>query len=269
MNLGNYSGTQHSASIGERLASSMEGKIGHRADLFVSDFQSINKRAANALIGYSESIGKPDASEVEAFVLKYFGGKIVADLTNARNKANYSVIECILKVPVQKLEFEASEKMQPIVAGVRFLDTDLGSIWEAEGDEGEKMLVRENKEPIEAILMGRRRRMRSTSGMATFASIANEVGELEIAKDDYVQAYYDGEERQAVIASIGNDTVKIRLNDGKMATVAKNAVLRVTSKTSQHNASHINFLRDFYKQFTSDEIVDKLYPANKSADNLA
>lgn len=259
-----------SSSIGNRLAASLAGKVGHRADLFLSDYEPINRKATKALIGYAENLGKPDTSEVESFVLKQFGGKVVADLTNARNKANFNVVECILKFPEQKRDYDDSKGMQTIVAGTRFMDTELGTIWETEADsDGNQFLVRNNKEDIGTIMMTRRKAMRSIANCVRFEQVRSEAGDLEFEKDDHVEAFYSNDQRQAIVASIGNDTAKLRLTDGKIITVAKTAILRVIAKTSKHGSEHIAFLRDFYKQFTSDEIVDKLYPPSKSTDNLA
>jgi len=259
------------SSIGERLAQKMSGKVGYRADLHLADYETINPKAARALIGYKASLGKPDSAEIEAFVLKVLGGKIVADLTNARNKADHHVVECVLKVPTRSRPIEDSNRMQTIVAGVRFMDVDLGDVWETESDDdGEsKRLVQVSRDNIDDILLARRRAMMSRAGSVTFASIADEDGELDLAKDDYVTAYLSGESKQGVIASVGNDLVKIRLPNGKVVRAAKSAVLRVEAKASRHGSDHIQFLRDFYKEFMAADMVDKLYPPNKSEENLA
>ena len=253
-----------SDSIGSRLAASLQGKNSFRPDLHVADFQHMTEKAVRALIGYSAALGKPDASEVDAFVIKHFEGKIVADLRNAKNIESCNVVECILKIPSHTRPYSDSKNMRTIVAGTRFLDADLGTVWDTEASGDDQCLVRVTKEPIKDILMARRNAMISKANLTTFADVEGERGELQIDKNDYAMAHYNGDQRKCVVASVGNDLVKVVFSDGSMASITKASVIRIEAKNDAGDAKHIKFLRDFYSQFTSQKIVDELYPPSKA-----
>lgn len=263
MNLSNISNR-----IAERVASS----IGHQArpDLFLSDYKKIGTDTAKVLVGYSSVMGKPKSNDITRFVLSTFEGQLVADLSNARNYTAQSVISCFVKVPQMKLPIEEKNNMTAI-SSTTFIDHELHDTWKVCDEESGKHLVRTSGDDIENILATRYRAMKSHAGLTKLTAIASEQGELQLTKGTLVHAYVQGNTVEALVISAKGNKIRLRTKGGVVSDVPRQAILEVAKASMAESDETIDELRDFYKQFMSEDIVDKLYPprnANKKTVNL-
>jgi len=257
MNLGNISNK-----IAERVASS----IGHesRPDLFISDYKTVGSDSAKVLIGYSGVMGKPNSHDINRFVLSTFDGQLIANLTNARNYPSHSVIACFVQTPKISLPIEEKKNMTAI-SSTSFIDHELHDTWEVSEEDNGRCLVRTSGDDIDSILATRYRAMKSHAGLTKLSAIASEQGELQLTKGTVVNAFVKGNTVEAIVISVKGNKVRIRTKSGSVGDVPRQAILEVAQAAITEDDETVEELRDFYKQFMSDEMVDKLYPPRDSA----
>lgn len=198
---------------------------GIRGDLIIADFQKLDANSAHVLMEYTPKLGRPSGDDIERYFAKTFEGKIVPVMASCSIKPQAISIVAKLNVPVRPFEdSEDKGKMTPIIAGMMYLDNQLGDHWEVKDEEGKKVLSKTSKENIDQIIASRRNRMFITKTPAVSLASLSEVKDF-LGKGDMVKAFHKG---SIIVAEISDKTksgFKLKNESGKEMAVAKEQIL--------------------------------------------
>jgi hypothetical protein len=199
---------------------------GIRGDLVIADFQKLDSISAHMLMEYSSKLGRPSGDDIERYFAKTFEGKIIPIMASCAIKPQSISIVARLNVPVRAIEDSQDKaKMTPIIAGMMYLDNQLGDHWEVkEEEDGKKILSKTSKDNIEQIIANRRNRMFITqTPNVSLASVA--VAREFLGKGDIVKAYHKGHVIPLEILECVKGGFKVKAQTGKEMTIAKEQVL--------------------------------------------
>ena len=198
---------------------------GVRGDLVIADFQKLDNNSAHILMEYTNKLGRPSGDDIERYFAKTFEGKIVPIMASCSIKPQAVSIVAKLNVPVR--DFEESQdksKMTPVIAGMMYLDNQLGDHWEVKEEDGKKILSKTSKENIDQIIATRRNRMFITKTPSVSLASLADVKEM-LGKGDIVKAYHKGNVIMAEITDRLKNGFKVKTEAGKEMAIAKEQVL--------------------------------------------
>jgi hypothetical protein len=219
-----------------RLRGKMTSKVGHRADLYLGDYRTINQTTAQILIGYGDRFGIPTGNDLSEYMVKSFAGQVVPQMATAKVHADIEAVSLVAEIyrPTRRLEDSGS---MTAIASTQYVDSDMGETWEVMGDEETKYLARVMKDDIGAILQERRNRMTSQySGKVCLAN-ALSAGINQVEQGALVRFYWNSSVLQGEVTQVQEQGIKINAEDGGTFTVPREAVtevLRWSSKTENN-----------------------------------
>ena len=198
---------------------------GVRGDIVIADFQKLDSNSAHVLLEYTPKLGRPSGDDIERYFAKTFEGKIVPVMASCAIKPQSISIVAKMNVPVRAFEdAQDKSKMTPVIAGMMYLDNQLGDHWEVKEEEGKKILSKTSKENIDQIIATRRNRMFITKTPSVSLASLAEVKDF-LGKGDIVKAYHKGHIIAAEITSSVKGGFKVKTEAGKEMTVAKEQIL--------------------------------------------
>ena len=225
-----------------RMRERMASKVGHRADLYLGDYRSINQITAQLLIGYDDRFGVPSGNHISEYMVKSFEGKVVPQMATAKVHKDIEAISVVAEIYRPTRRMEDSENMA-CVASTLYVDSDMGETWEVMGDEERKFLARVMKDDIGAILNERRKRMTSQYVGKVCLANALSAGINQVEDGALVRFYWNGTILQGEVTQVQENGVKINAEDGGSFTVPREAVtevLRWSDKTESNLKSSLS-----------------------------
>jgi hypothetical protein len=219
-----------------RLREKMTSKVGHRADLYLGDFRSINKITAQLLIGYDDRFGVPTGNHISEFMVKSFEGKVVPQMATAKVHNDIEAISVVAEIYRPTRRMDEAENMT-CIASTLYVDSDMGETWEVMGDETSKFLARVMKDDIGAILNERRKRMASQFTGDVCLANALSAGINQVEEGALVRFYWNAKVLQGEVTQVMENGVRINAEDGGTFTVPREAVtevLRWSDKTESN-----------------------------------
>jgi len=244
----------------DNLNLKMAQTVGHRGDMHVADFKSIDQNGGHLLIGYERSLGPITSQDVTAFVSRAFSGQLVPVMQTAKQyKAEGCVAVVVHRtVPTRKIE---DKNNMLAVANTMFLDQQMGDTWEVKAQpDGTKYLARISKDNIADIVGERRRRMSVHASTVTFGNTLS-AGVPNLNSGDQVRFYDSGQLLEGRVQSVG-DEVKIIAASGtfSVAPEAVVEILQVSPETLKNIQSHLQeYFTDAYGfENYAKELTDSL-----------
>ncbi len=209
-----------------RIREKMTSKVGHRVDLYLGDFRSINQITAQILLGYDDRFGVPTGNHISEFMVKSFEGKVVPQMATAKVHKDIEAVSVVAEIYRPTRRMEDSENMT-CIASTLYVDSDMGETWEVIGDETTKFLARIMKDDIGAILNERRKRMTSQFTGKVCLANALSAGINQVEDGALVRFYWNGKVLQGEVTQVQENGIKINADDGGAFTVPREAVVEV------------------------------------------
>ena len=228
-----------------RLRGKMSSKVGHRADLYLGDYRSINQTTAQILIGYGERMGIPTGNDISEYMVKSFSGQVVPQMATAKIHEDINAVSIVAEIyrPTRRIEDSGA---MVAVASALYVDSDMGETWEVVGDEETKYLARVMKDDIGAILQERRNRMTSQfSGKVCLAN-ALSAGINQVEAGALVRFYWNSRIMQGEVTQVQENGVKINAEDGGTFTVPRESVTEVLRWSSNTESNLKETLGDYF-----------------------
>jgi len=225
-----------------RMRDKMYSRVGHRADLYLGDFRSINQITAQLLIGYDDRFGVPTGNHISDYMVKSFEGKVVPQMATAKVHKDIEAISIVAQIYRPTRCMDDSENMT-CIASTLYVDSDMGETWEVMGDEESKFLARVMKDDIGAILTERRKRMTSQYVGKVCLANALSAGINQVEDGALVRFYWNGKVLQGEVTQVQENGVKINAEDGGSFTVPRESVtevLRWSDKTESNLKSSLS-----------------------------
>lgn len=223
---------------------------GVRGDLDIADFQKLDAVTAHLLVEFEPRIGKPKADDVERYFHKMFEGKVLPVMSSMSIKPGCVSILAQLNVPTRPMEDSSDKsKMTPVVAGMMYLDNQLGDVWQVKDTEdGNKVLARETKENIDQIIASRRNRMFVTkSSSVSLASVAT--AKSLLTAGCVVKAWHQGKLQNLEILASVEGGFKVKTEAGKETVVAKEGIIdlqQMAADAPKEDAALIKYFSEAY-----------------------
>jgi hypothetical protein len=225
---------------------------GIRGDISIADSLKLDGVTSHVLLEYQPKLGKPSGNDIERYFAKVFEGKIVPIMSSCSIKTKCISVLARLNVPTRPLEDSANKesKLVPIIAGMMYLDKDLGDHWEVKEDAGKKILAKTTKENIEQIIAARRNRMfvTKTPGVSLASVTAST---YLLCKGDVVKAYHNGNLVEAEVLAAIPGGFKLKLGD-KEIMVAKEEVTDLMAMEWNDRPEERNALKKYYEEAFGD-----------------
>jgi hypothetical protein len=245
----------------ERLSAKMDKNVGHRGDIYLADFQRIDRDGGKLLVGYEKTIGPIGSNDVVAFVTRCFDGQLQPLMQTAKQYKAEGAVSLIVRrtVPTRKIE---DSKGMVALANTHFLDQALGDTWEVKAHEdGTEYLARVSHDDITAIVSERRRRMSVQASAVTFGNTLSS-GVPNISPGDEVRFYEGGRLLDGRITRVGEMDVSISAG-GTSYTVAHEAVAEILQASPQTEEKVKSYLNDYFSEAYgfenyADQLTDKL-----------
>ena len=245
--------------IVEKMNHRVASEIGHRPDMYISDFRAIDERTAQVLLAYTSSLGGVTPAELREFVKAEFKGQLIPKLATARShengKDNTALASLVLEVRAPTRPVEDADHMKIITSNL-YLDTDLNESWEVSStDEGTPFLKRITDVDIAAILQDRKARMSTTANLIKFEHVLD-AGRPTIGS--VVSFYEGGEFHTGKVVGIDDNSCRVVM--GEDETNRKTIPYSfITEVTAEEDTGTQKKLQDYYaKAFGDSEYARKL-----------
>jgi len=239
----------------DRLEQKINASVGHRVDLQFADARRINRNTARFMLAYSDDQA-PTSDEITDFFSRKFNFKITPFLSTAKV---YSGERCVTVVAqILSLTRDISDVkhrgMVPVIQGAVYLDVALKETWEVEDREGQKVLVRNVKDDIMALVQARKKSMLDSRSQQSFASFSKAdllkyLALLE--KGDHVRVLVDDKVVDAEVLAVTDAEVKVKTKGG-MKTIPRQSIVDVISKSAQHQDKMLKDAADYYTDAYGD-----------------
>jgi hypothetical protein len=245
----------------EKVSKDVNTSRSGRYDLYLADWTRVGPTEAKVLIGYSKHLPVPSRMKVTQWVVSAFNGLLDLKLETLRHHKEQGAISSIVAGTLQhRAPVEFAEHMVPIGAD-RYADTNGGerTIWTVIEEDGQRFLVREATEDINAILEQRQRHVKSSMGAwnaPSFSTVTAGVTQLDVG--DRVKFYMNNIVQQGVIKNVGPNVVKIEVNGAPQA-VPPDAVFSVEEKAPNAMKDKQKFLIDFFTKAYGDPAFAKKF----------
>lgn len=226
------------------LSAKLDKQMGHRGDLYVADFQAIDRDGGRMLLGYEKTIGPISGNDVVAFVARYFNGEVRPLMETAKQHRAEGAVSLVVHrtVPTRKVEDKAE---MLCVSATHFLDQQLGDTWEVKSqNDGTPFLARVSRDDINTIVQERRSRMSVKASTVTFSN-ALSAGVPNLSVGDTVRYYRDGRVDEGKITQVSDIDVAIKGEAGSF-TVAPEAVTEILQTSPETDEKVKSYLEDYF-----------------------
>jgi len=215
-----------------RLQEKIGESVGHRVDLVQADLRKIDKETAHFMLAYESSV--PTTDEIAEFFVRQYNTKIIPELATARVCPEHNVVTVVASVLNLTRDYADREKMTPVIAECTYLDSAMGEIWEVKDSGDNKVLSRNVKDDIKAIVQARRNLMIDPKTNKTFASVDVSSSLMNISmieEGDIVKAYVKGKlHEDCLVEKVGENDVQVTTADMLSLSLPKQAVIEVKKK---------------------------------------
>ena len=243
------------------LSSKMNQTIGSRADMHIEDSEAIDNDSCRIMVAYANHIGQVTADQLEEFVIREFGGKLIPNMATAQNFSELGRVMVVVSRANVTRPLEDAEHMHKVVAGAVYMDTTLGDTWEVMQSADGSYLQRVSSDNIHQIVSERRRRMgiAGQQPVTIATAMASYGGTLEVAPGDTVSVLYkNANHTNCTVASVGDSTVTVRIPNVGVATVSNKAVYQIEAMSPARISEMERKLNDYYKQVYGPEYAKML-----------
>jgi hypothetical protein len=238
------------------LANKISAAVGHRADLQLEDVRQISKTTAHFMISFASEV--PTSTDLGEFFIRKFDAKITPYTSTAKVYPDEKVVTVVAGILIMTRDYEdiARKKVTPVIAGATYLDVPMQEIYEVAERGGKKVLLKKVKDSIMDIVAARRNAMMDNSSTKTFASVVTGSNisryVLNLEKGDHVRAMIGDKVVECDVVSVMDHEVKVSCGGGGTETVLKSAILEVTRKATDVDASRKKMEEDYYTQAFGD-----------------
>ncbi len=249
-----------SKTIAARLADKVKTQVGHRVDLAIADYVTMNPTTARFMLEYEGDY--PTSEDITGFFTKKFSGKVFPDMSTAKVVESQNVIVVVANMVNYHRPIQDTKNMKPVLAGYTYFDEALAETWEVKEVNGQKVLARKLKDDINSIVEARKRAMMDNS-KKTFASLKATASVLRsialVEEGDIVNAYHNGRQyNNCVVVSASASEVELK-HESNPLRVNRSQVLEVVAKASELTAADENKLIAYYtKAFGDAQYAKKL-----------
>jgi len=134
-------------------------QLGNRSDLFISDYRPLTKRTAEVLVEYNVTRDMPTRDDLEVFARKVaIGTSMLPD--TAKHYPDVNAVSFIIAKEADTRRVCDADQMCEMVRDTQYLDARTAEVWNVEDNNGVRVLVKQEKDDIEAIL---KKRINSTT----------------------------------------------------------------------------------------------------------
>ena len=241
------------------LERKLEKNVGHRVDLQFNDARKINKTTAQFMISYTDDRA-PTSNDLGEFFAKFSKNAnkpITPYMSTAKVYKSQKIVTVVGQILCQVREFAdaKSRNMVPVIEGAVYLDVELKDTWEVDDREGNKVLVRKEKDDIMALVQARRNSMIETNPHQTFASTAK--GDLMrylriLEKGDQVRVFLNDKIVDAEVVAVSDGEVRVKHKSGT-ETVPRTSIVDVTARNPKDNVEDQKENYEYFKEAFGDE----------------
>ena len=247
-----------SKSIASRLAEKVKASVGHRVDLAIADYVTMNPTTARFMLEYDGDY--PTSEDISGFFTKKFNGKVFPDMSTAKVVESQNVIIVVANMVNYHRPIQDTKMMKPVLAGYTYFDETLAETWEVKEVNGQKVLARKLKDDINSIVEARKRIMMENS-KKTFASIKATASNLRsialVEEGDIVNAYHNGRQyNNCVVVKASSSDVELKYESNPLK-VNRSQVLEVVAKASEVTAATESELIAYYTKAYGDAAYAK------------
>jgi hypothetical protein len=217
------------------LATKVAQSVGHRADLQLADVRKIAANTAHFMISYLED-KVPSTEDIGEFFLKKYSGKITPHMATAKVYKTQKAVTIVAQLLnlTRDIEDIKRRNLKPVIAGLTYLDVPLQDLYQVVERNGQKVLLKKQKEDIIAIVEARRSSMLDqSSSRKTFASLveASNMANLImlIEKGDVVKAMVEDKYVECEVMAVSDTEVKLKCS-GNAVSVPRQAVIEIVRK---------------------------------------
>lgn len=194
-------------------------KLG-RFDFSIMDYKKVDKGVKLA-IAFNLRMGKPTKSEVQAFFAEKLEG-LSPVCETALTKDDCLTVFASYKENIRPIQ--ESKKMIPVVAGLNFLDSDMGSVWEVTQENNQQVLKQIHKFDIGEYVKERMKRMSQVKAQYQVTATMPDT----LMAGDKVKYYFDNAQHDGVISKIKEDEVTLKKPDATEIVLSKDNIFKVT-----------------------------------------
>ena len=229
-----------------RLQEAMGTQLGYRGDLFVADHKPINKNAVKVLVGYNNTLGQPNMSDISKFVVSSFTGRVMPCLETARIYPDNGAVSLIVSKVRPTRSFDDSKRMIRIAATL-YLDETIGDTWEVQKNGDRMFLARIDDDNVSDIVAQRMQSMQIKATVTTFDNLSGAKSLASVQNGDTVRFFHDNEEKEGQVISIGpaKATIKSKGSNVVVDPVAIFEIMKVGISTRKDTS---DTLRKYYKE---------------------
>ena len=200
-------------------------KLG-RLDFVLADWKKVGGGVKIAL-AFQPKLGAPTMQQIKEFFELHLA-ELTPSLETAQRQENCIIVYAGAKTVLRP--YVDRRNLQPVVGNLKFLDQDLGSVWEMAQDEaGQTVLQQVHKFDIGALVQERARRMgRITTAKLTVTAIV-----INLMPGDKVKYFNNNKSGEGVIRKMSDDKVTVALPSGDEVSLSKDCVYKIIENNKE------------------------------------
>ena len=241
------------------LERKLEKNVGHRVDLQFNDARRINKTTAQFMVSYTDE-RPPTSKDLGDFFAKFSKNAnkpITPYMSTAKVYKTQRIVTVVGQILSQVRDFAdtKTDRLVPVISGAVYLDVELKDTWEVDDREGNKVLVRTEKDDIMALVQARRNSMMDLNPHQTFASTTKSdlLRYLRILeKGDQVRVFLNDKIVDAEVVAVSDGEVRVKYGNGT-ETVPRTSIVDVTARNPKDNTEKEKDDYDYFKEAFGDE----------------
>jgi hypothetical protein len=223
-----------------------------RPDLYLADYQAINKGSCRLLLGWAKNFEKPSIKALENWVTTHLEG-VKMEHASIKffqpNKAASLIVSWML--PVRPLK---DAKVMARVAPGRYLEKTSNVVWEVRESEGQKHLVRLSEENLEELLAEKKKKAGQRANGASFSGL-KAAGVLHVDRGDEIKFHHKGQVLLGRVAAVHEHELSVQSAKNHFR-IAQDEVVDVVTKDPSTVQDYKQEVSDYY---TKNKIFPKEY----------
>ncbi len=214
-------------------------KLG-RLDLAVADVRTVDKNTVKLAVSYLNNFGIPTKTQMNEFFDIHLK-ELKANMDSIYKVKGQDVVVLLASLkPVIRPASDIS-KLKTVVAGLKFLDSELGEFWESTKQDGQLVLQQVIKQDVAALVKERANRM----GRATAEFEINAA--VNVVPGDRVKAWDHNHSFEGTVKKVEKNKVLINV-DGRDQEFDIHGVYKIFEKAPSFEKQETNKLQDYYTQ---------------------
>lgn len=248
-----------SQSLYDRMASR-----GGRVDIALQDWHAIDKNSAKILASFDPSFGAPSSQTVASWVVAAHDGRLVPHIDSLRFHPKLGAFSLVVSGMQLVRPGKDKENMIPVVAGLKFLDSQTGTNWQvSHTPNGQEILRQDVALDVNSILANSRSRTTSSMRM----NMAEHGIVMEANMGDRVSFFHDGQTKTGLVTSIHQTGYRIATEKGA-CVAALDSIIEVLAAGEGSTDLTQKELVDFYTKVYGDkEFAKALVTASMAVAN--